>query len=287
LKSYAQTYGNFTINSVTVHFLTNVPTSTVGDLMIYYENDPENPFPDFSNDSFLPYAMSNPNTLLGPLWTNHSMHIVPRKGTYSTLLGASMDVDEVIPGNVWIMTRSSSAIQTGNIVLDYDITFSNLQLNPLAGLLPISRAKYHSTCIGITATAVTLDTTGVQLFVQGKNVSDGTATAPTGNLPGDIYRVVFNYSASEIVNAAWTACTAAIAFRRKGGGETSGITIDDGTTLYGMWKSSDSSMWLYPTFDNAVNDTHNLLWAVTDTVTLNACVSIALVGSATGVQTTY
>jgi hypothetical protein len=79
LRNYCQMFNKFRVNKVIVHYITSSPTSQAGDVLFYYEKDRLAPMADYSSSSFLPYVLSDPHTVIGPQWTNHSAVIRRRR----------------------------------------------------------------------------------------------------------------------------------------------------------------------------------------------------------------
>jgi len=284
LRNFVQMYNKFKINSLVMHYITSSPTSQTGDVMFYYEKDRMSPFVDFTNSSFLPYVLSDSNTVIGPQWTNHSIIVRPTDGFNSTSYGLNEDLNEDSCGAVYLFSKTSSANSPGYIIMDYDISFKDLSVNPRTGLLPVARAQYQYLTLGLTAQA---KTTSSPFFVSvtGNN-PDGTATSyPSGILSGDIYKCILLLTATTAsgVNSAWTNCTASnLMALNQGlasyGATTAAVTLDDGFTCYGVY-TVNQGVVLYSTLPNAITNTNPILFGVSATVTFNLCMLASLVYS--------
>ncbi len=280
LKSYAQMYARFKINSIVAHYITSSATSQTGDIMFHFERDREGPFIDWSNNSFLPYTLSDPHTVIGPQWTNHTCVITPVGDWKYTDFGVHADVNVESYGSLALFSKTSSANSPGYVLLDYDISFKELQVNPRAGLLPVARGQSFNTCLNVTTLVSTAgSTTFVPSMNVGKDITGATSTVPTGWTVGDVYRCVFDVTNSIIVNAAWTnATTANLLNYETPGGNDSAVTIDDGFTCY-LVASSATTGRLFPSLASALGSGNGFTMGVTATVTANVCCSISLVYS--------
>lgn len=278
LKSYTQMYSKFKVNALAIHYITSSATSQTGDVLFYVERDRQGPFIDWTNNSFLPYTLSDPNTILGPQWSNHTAIYQPTTGFKTTDYGVNIDLNEDICGQLCLFSKTSSASSPGYVIIDYDITFKELQVNPRSGVLPISRGQFSPINLSSTAFAVTAGTTVATLNTSSGNAVTGATTVyPSGYASGDIYRIICDVSNSTITNAAWTNVTAANLLRYELGPTTAdvGVTVDDGFTCYGV--ADGASMTLFPTLTNALSGTKAFTFGVTATITFNLNVMISLV----------
>lgn len=144
LRNYCQMFQKFKVNRIAVHYITSSPTSQAGDILFYYERDALAPMMDYSSSSFLPFVLSDENTIIGPQWTNHSMLVKPTPDWKSTLYGNQTDINEDRCGNIFMFSKTNAANSPGYVLIDYDIQFKELSVNPRAGTLPIARADRKS-----------------------------------------------------------------------------------------------------------------------------------------------
>lgn len=291
LKSYAQLYSCFKVNKIVCHYITSSPTSQPGDILFYNERDRSGPMVDCTSNSFLPLVLSDPSTILGPQWQNHSMLMNPVKEFKSTNYGLNPDLNEDSAGSIFVYSKTSSANSPGYILIDYDITFKEMCVNPRAGLLPITRGLWNYLTLSLTATAVTLGSTAIAGTISG-NDPNGLATAiPSGAMSGDIYKVIFQVTNSTAtgVNAAWTNVTSAnLAMYDNASGDLA-IAADDGFTCYGVLYGT-TSMVLYTTLEAAkTNGLYGrLAYGVTATITYSLCTLVSYVASTnSNIQSAY
>ncbi len=296
LKNYSSMYQYFNVERLAAHYVTSSATSQTGDIMFYYEPDRQSAMIDSSNNSFLPLVLSDPRTVIGPQWTNHTISVNPTKKWRTTNYGTNPDINEEAAGTLYLFSKTSAANSPGYIIIDYDISFRNLVVNPRAGLLPISRGLYNYVCFGPTsdALAVTAGSTAVTLLVTGNN-PDGTATAvPNGCVAGDIYKCTALVTNSTVsgVNAAWTNVTAANLFDYNTPGTDQAYTIDDGFTFYAIVSGTGSTLnWnMYPTLTSAIAGGTNtqMSYGVTASITYRLCCIVSFVQSMNSqTQATY
>lgn len=281
LRNYCQMFNKFKVNSFTAHYITSSPTSQAGDVLFYYEKDRLAPMPDYSNSSFLPYTLSDPHTVIGPQWTNHSATIRPTRDWKTTLYGNQTDLNEDAEGTLFFFSKTNAANSPGYLLIDYDIQFKELSVNPRAGTLPVARAQSTFVCLSNTV-APTVGNPPLWSITTGKNIANVTSAAPNGYIDGDIYKVVLQVTASQQVNAAWSGApllNSANMFRYGNTNRT--FTIDDGTTLY-MTTNTSLQLTFYPTLEAAVTNTDVIEWATSSVGgVINLCAEIQLVRNVT------
>jgi len=287
LRNYCQMFNKFKVNKIGVHYITSSPTSQAGDVLFYYEKDRYAPMVDYSNSSFLPYVLSDAHTVIGPQWTNHSIVLKPTKEWKTTQFGIQSDINEDAEGTIFFFSKTNAANSPGYLLIDYDISFKELSINPRAGSLPVARAQSQFVCFTESASAKTAGSTfGFSTINSGKTIANTTSAAPTGYESGDIYKAILQVTASTQVNAAWTNATAANLIRYY---DNKTLTVDDGTTVYIKYDESSATPWVfYATLEQAVSGTPPMEWGVTATVTVNLCVEMQLVRNIdTFTQSTY
>lgn len=290
LRSYTQMFSVFKINRLAFHYITSSPTSQAGDVLFYYERERVSPMIDWTNSSFLPFVLSDPSTILGPQWQNHTVNVRPVPEFKSTNFGLSTDLNEEACGSIIAFSKTNAANSPGYMLVDFDITFKEMCINPRAGILPISRGLFNYVTLGRTAAVTVAATTQLRALVQGVN-PDGTASAmPNGAANGDVYKCFAMLTNSTVggTNSAWVVATAANLAQYQTSGITTNITVDDGFTFYIQYQNS-SDFALFPTLESAkVNTGNNLYYGVTGTVTWNLCCMITYVGSNnTNLQSSY
>jgi hypothetical protein len=242
LRNYCQMFQKYKVNRFCIHYITSSPTSQAGDILFYYERDRYAPLCDYSNSSFLPYVLSDPATVIGPQWTNHSVDINPVKDWKSTLYANQSDINEDATGTFFLFSKTNAANSPGYLLIDYDIEFKELSINPRAGALPVARGQ--STFVALSPEAsCTAGNPAKFTLTAGKNIAGVTSAAPTGVARGDIFKVHLQVTASQQANVAWTGTAApptAATFLTYPDGEL--VTIDDGFTFYMI--TLDGTTWV-------------------------------------------
>lgn len=290
LRNYCQMFQKFKVNSVVVHYITSSPTSQAGDVLFYYERDALSPMCDYTNSSFLPFVLSDPNTVIGPQWTNHSALIRPTADWKSTLYGNQNDLNEDKAGTLFFFSKTNAANSPGYLLIDYDISFKELSVNPRAGTLPIARGQASFVCLDPGSTLTDGTAISWNLTTGGfKTIANVAPAVPTGFAVGDIYKVVLQVTASTQVNAAWsgTGTTPTTANLLQYGDDTA-ITLDDGFTCYAR-ATSTTAVSLYSTVENAVSNTNSIEANVTATsCAVGLCAEMHFVRSVDGLtQSSY
>jgi hypothetical protein len=277
LRNYCQMFQKFKVNKIVVHYITSSPTSQAGDVLFYYERDAFAPMCDYTNSNFLPFVLSDPNTVIGPQWTNHSMLVTPTADWKTTLFGNQSDLNEDRAGTIFMFSKTNAANSPGYVLIDYDISFKELSVNPRAGTLPIARAQSSFVCLTAPST-LTANSIGIWTITSGKNVANTTSVAPTGASLGDIYKCRLQITSSTLVNAAWSgSVTPTVSNLVQYGGTNKAITLDDGATFYVIFYTA-TNWYLYASLEEAVSITNALEWqtGITSAV-VNICAEMQFV----------
>lgn len=278
LKSYAQMYAQFRFNALAVHYITSSATSQTGDVMFYYERDRAGPAIDSTSTSFLPFVLSDANTVLGPQWMNHTAMVRPDPEFKSTDYGVNPDLNEEANGTVFLYSKTTGASSPGYVIIDYDITFKQLQVNPRAGILPVTRGQWTPTALQFTGT-VTPGSIAAG-YIAGNQVSGSPAILPTGTQTGDVFKCIADVTNSTIVNPAWTIATTSTLFAITVDSTNLAVTIDDGFTFYAVYRGT--YFVLYASLTDALTGsgvTGKIVHGSTGTVVATLCCELSMVGS--------
>lgn len=288
LRNYCQMFNKFKVNSIAFHYITSSPTSQAGDVMFYYEKDRFSPMMDYSNSSFLPFVLSDPNTVIGPQWTNHSIVLRPTRDWKSTLFGNQTDLNEDAEGIQYFFSKTNAANSPGYILIDYDLSFRELSVSPRAGTLPVARGQTNLICLSQTSTTTTANSAAAWVWNSLKTVANITSAPPTGAIPGDIYKCVLQITSSQIVNTWAGSVTPTVSNMLQYGASNRLLTLDDGFTVY-LGYNVSASLAMYPTLEAAVTNTDTIEWQQTLTaVSFGLCASIQLVRNTTDLtQSSY
>jgi len=256
LRSLTQMYSKFKINRLVVHYITSSPTSSNGDVMFHYRKNADDPLPDTNATSFLPFVLSDSNTVIGPQWTNHSALITttgPYKSTdYFAATGPS-PMDNTF-GDLILYSKTSSTDSPGYVIIDYDISFKDLQVSPRGSYLPATRAIWTPVALYVSNTAVTVGSTKATNFQFGTSTNDVTGTAgsaPSGVTNGDVYEIVV---ADTTAYASFANCTTANLLAYNQGLGYTAFTIKRGCTLYATVDST-TNVILHQTYAGALVNT--------------------------------
>lgn len=271
MGQYCRMYSDFKLNVVAVHYITTAPTSSAGEVVVYFHKNRSDPNPNFSSTSFLPFLMSDSTTVMGPQWTNHTALYRPDPCWYpTTYLDADMTVSS--PGEVWLYSKSPATVSPGFILMDYDIEFRGHQINPRATLFPIPRMQYTQVNLGYASIAVVAGTTQSSGQLIGNTIAGAASALPSGLVVGDVYRAVLNLSASVLATVDATNLW-------RIPGTSTNITVTDGFTFY--IRCVDTTTLLFsPNFQDAITSSANgYLAGVTGTIGYQLQVWMALVGS--------
>jgi hypothetical protein len=273
LKQYNNMYGYYKVHSLVAHYITSSPTSSNGDVALFYQNNHASPMLNFTSTSFLPYIISNDCTVLGPQWLNHSARLKPNDQWFTTDYLQNDDLTDQCAGELFLFSKTSTTDSPGYVLLDYDIEFKLLQLNVKNSIYPIPRAAYHQTSFGATI-ATTANVTPLNVGVYSTDIAGTTAVLPTGFAIGDIYKVFVDISNSLYTNAT----TSNIMSFVDPAGNITPITLTDGYTLFAV-ASSATKVDFYPTFDAAKLRANPAFYGATITYVLKLQVWMSLVGS--------
>jgi hypothetical protein len=250
LRNFSQMYNKFKFNGCNFHYITSSATSTTGDILFQYNKNADSSNPNWNGNSFLPYILSDPMTVLGPQWTNHTLTVKPSGPFRATDYGLSAASAEYTQGDIFLYSKTSSTDSPGYVIFDYDITFKELSVNPRAGLLPTIKAQWNPVNLGSFGSCTVASTTMI-----GTTSADGVDTI-TNVVPtlaiGEIYKFILDVTNSTLTGTG-NAVTASVFFTSVIGNNTSAsnvFTIADGYALYLVARSS-TTLCIYATVDAA------------------------------------
>jgi hypothetical protein len=230
LRGFCQMYQKFKFNAINAHYITSSSTSTTGDIMFQHQQNPTASCPNWTSQSFLPYVLSDPLTVIGPQWTNHTVTLQPKSGWKVTDYGTSTDEHEFSQGDLFLYSKTASTDSPGYVVIDYDITFKGLSVNPRSGLLPTIKAQWTPIVLSFSGNLTAFTTVPTIVGTSTSWISTAIITAPT-LLAGEVYKIVF-----DITNATFNNGTAAtvLAYQPASGTPTAAqqLALTDGYTLF-------------------------------------------------------
>jgi len=179
LRSYMQMYQKFRWRKLIAHYITSSPTSANGDIMFYLQKDRNSVFLNQTSPQLLPFVMSDENTTMGPQWTNHSAELTLKEDWKLTDYGMHADPDDYAAGDLFLLSKTTTVDSPGYVIFDYVVEFAQLQVSPRLLTLPIPRAQWSQTNVGLTTTAVTASDMW-RGTITGNNLSGTAAQLPTG-----------------------------------------------------------------------------------------------------------
>jgi hypothetical protein len=266
VKNTSLMYNKFRFNKVRFHYITSSSTATTGDIIFYVRKNEGSGMPDCSSTSFLPYVLSDSNTVIGPQWTNHTFEFNGNSSWLETDYGATSESERYSDHDVFLFSKTSSTDSPGYVLIDYDISFREVCTLPRSGALTnyagVS-AQWEPLSM-VFSGAVTSGTTVLEV------TSFGNVYGQTVNLnynSGDVFECVL-----DVQNSVFTNCAAStFAVTTVAGTNTVGFTLKTGTVCYLVGLSGHFR--LYSTKDNAYTNANPWLAGVTATITSTTIIS--------------
>lgn len=288
LANYMRVFAKFRFKALMMHYITSSATSSAGDIMMYHAKNRHSVFLNQSSPQLLGFVLSDPDTVIGPQWTNHSALMKVTGNWKSTDYGMNDCIDDFSDGEFFLMAKTAVNSSPGYVLFDYVIEFAEHQLQPRLLSFPVPRIQYYQTNIGLTAkdvtTALAKNTASgtYSLIVKGNNLSGTTAALPNGVELGDIYKIFIDVTNS--VAGSWTACTAADVFLMNIGTGGLAIPLSDGFTCYAVVTNTTSgviALYQNVTAAYAASAHDAFYFGVSATITFNLQVYMSYVGSLT------
>jgi hypothetical protein len=287
LRGFFTSFEKYRWNRACAHYITSSPTSTAGDILLFYHTNHAGPKVNHTSTNFLAYALSTDAAVLGPQWTNHSVALIdgPREWLDTDTFN-SEDVQHQADGELLVYTRNTAnagvADSPGYLLIDYDITFSKRMLNARVQTIPSSLFKWIPTSLSLSSG----ETAGDPIVMRfgGVNIDGTTPTGvPSGSAVGEIFQIVFD--TTNAVISGFSSLTD-LSFNYSSSGNTMTMPVTTGTTIYGVIVNTSSigQMLLYPTY-NAVFAGNNLRAGTTATYSWQVPVVMCCVGSVNAVFT--
>lgn len=140
LGNMSRTYQKFNIRKLVAHYVTLLPTSTTGEILLTATDNVSAVNADGSASTFLPRTMTANGSVMGPLWINHSYELDVKKRQWC-LVDALQDVDinDNIYGELQVWVSCAGVAKSGSlgyVVLDYVMEFSDTMFQQHASLIP-------------------------------------------------------------------------------------------------------------------------------------------------------
>jgi hypothetical protein len=277
IRSYLQLYQKFRWIRCAVHYITSSPTSSTGDVMFYHAKIRNSVFLNQTSNLLLPFVMSDPDTVLGPQWTNHSALLTVDGDWKSTDYGMDANPNDYAEGEVYLLSKTSTTDSPGYVLMDYEIEFAEEQVNPRLLTLPISRIQWSQLNVGRTSFSMTKGNQFLALTT-GNNLGGTASVIPTGCVLGDIYKVILDVTNSS--PSAWTGVDATNVLQLVAGPTTTNtVTLTDGFTCYAVYGGASTGFQFYPSIDAAfVSGTGYFQYGITVTAVFNLQIWLSYVG---------
>jgi len=279
VRQYMQMYQKYRWLRCVVHYITSSPTSSTGDVMFYHAKNRDSVFLNQTSSFLLPFVISDPDTVIGPQWTNHSADLEVQGTWKSTDYGMTDALNDYADGEVFLLSKTTTTDSPGYVLFDYAIEFAEMQITPRLLSLPLPRAQYNNANIGVTALATVSVVTRFYGVPVGNGLNGSGSQFPPGFTQGDIYKVVFDITNSS--PGSWVTATVANLIAINNGSTAAGdasVTVADGFTCYGVIDSS-SKIYFFPNSAAAYAGSNGFVFNVTGTTTYNVQMWLSLVGS--------
>lgn len=247
LANYMRMYSRFRWKTLVAHYITSSSTTTTGDIVFYLNKDRSSVFLNQTSSQFLPFVISDPNTVLGPQWVNHSARFTLTSDWKLCDYGMHDGVEEYATGDLFLLSKTASTASPGYVIFDYELEFAELQIQPRLLTFPIPRIQWQQVCIGRINTTTDADAPVVgarALRVQGNGISGSGSTNPFRD--GDIVKIIIDLTNSNTATQTWSVgLNAGNIFKTSNATAHVALTIKDGTTIYGVYDASNVGFALY------------------------------------------
>jgi hypothetical protein len=275
IRSYLQLYQKYRWRRCVVHYITSSPTSSTGDVMFYHGKNRDSVFLNQTSSLLLPFVMSDPDSVIGPQWTNHSAEL-KLQGTWKSCdYGMTDSLNDYADGEVFLLSKTTTTDSPGYVLMDYEIEFSEEQISPRLLSLPLSRIQYNNVNLSVNG-AIGFGNVVFLGAATGNNLSGSQSSYPTGTTVGDIFKVILDVTNS--VPGSWVNANTTNLFRLNFGQTTAPLTVSDGMTLYGV-VGFDNNVRLYANSSSAYTGGDPIEWGVTATIVANLQCWVSYVGS--------
>jgi hypothetical protein len=276
VRQYLQMYQKYRWRRCAVHYITSSPTSANGDVMFYHAKNRDSVYLNQTSNFLLPFVISDPDTVLGPQWTNHSAMLHMQGSWKSTDYGMTANLNDYADGEVYLLSKTTTLDSPGYVLFDYEIEFAEQQISPRLLTLPIPRAQYNNVAGSWTSTVFVAGNV-LSLPITGTTISGATSVMPAGAAVGDIYKVIFDIS-----NSSFTAPATNANFARNilvSSLDNVALNLSDGLTCYALYNGI--SLYFFDNSSAAYADVLTSAWAyqTSQTASLSIQMWISYVGS--------
>lgn len=273
LQSYCRIYSKFRFHRVRVIYVTSSATSANGDVLMTHVENRSDPHPRCAASTYLNNMLSDDNTILTVQWQNQSQDIRLVSSEPKILaLSAVPDLDETSQGEILVYSRTSGTDSPGYFLIDYDVTFYEMGLNPRSGSMPAPRMVYSpfscyiNSGVSVTPNYVFNFRADSVAWMGGTTISSLTSSSPA---LGEIFKISLN-----VVDAAynsWTVAsgtvpTTANIFTELASAVGTTMSLADGFTCYMLYSGFDKCT-LHPTYTAAQTASNPFVASSTYTTT--------------------
>nr|WRQ65678.1 structural protein [Tolivirales sp.] len=244
LANMARSYQSYRFKALRVHFITRQSTSLAGEVLLGYASNALEPLEDGNGSAFIARSMTRGHAVLGPLWQNCAMDVPVDPAWRLVDAFNNTTFAENVAGEVQVYTQTGATNDVaGYLLMDYVVEFRDTMFSPHSALLPFANAAsvFELGTVPITPAATAI-------------IIASATSAKVQN--GSVFKVVFDLDQSTL-GTGWTASTAFNTSLRVNAttttstGFTTGLTLSDGVTWYGV--SVGSSLYVYGSYEAAVN----------------------------------
>lgn len=193
LGRFAQLYEEFKFVQCSLAYITAVGTSTLGNTIVEYQANSQEPCRKFGSTSFLQNVMTSGNGTLMPIWKNFTLEL-PLNDTKFHPMSSDLtypDQNDASAGDVIVYQKNAAALtDPGFYVMNYKIEFKGATLTPRLTSIPYTSGTgmnwYYQTLRGPYDTAGAIIVAPPALYQL--KVIAGVGGIPL--LPDTIYKVV-------------------------------------------------------------------------------------------------
>lgn len=249
LKGYCSSYAEYQVHGVALHFVTSSTTADAGSVLLYVGKDRAAPGLNPTAANLLPFVLSDHCTVISPVWKNASAVYHPAPKWYTTGLGNDEPLSEQACGEMFVLSKVTETNSPGYILMDYDITFRNMQVNIKSLTFPLTRMKYTEVTLDFNAAMLSGVTTATfDVAASGVKLLDGvTGTAvPTGFALGDVYKLILTTTLDNLGGVGGNTLFTTVL-----GTTSTNFSLTDGLTIYAVAIGS-STVQLFPTYTSAI-----------------------------------
>lgn len=258
LSNFVKTYSKYRFRRLAVHFITKMPTSVTGEVLVSHRRNAVEPSEDGNAAQFVSRAMARPDSTIGPIWTNHSVGINV-DDQYRLVDAFITDWADNVLGDVEVYVNSNSSADAGYLMFEYECEFRESMYTPHNGQLPLPLGASTPLTISIQGM-----TPGAATAAYDARMIIGGGDQPDDRYRQTVWKVTLDLDLSTI--GAWspgftmpsmTSNTTTVVYNSS----TSSLALRDGTTLWAVIGSQTGvapnkylPCTLYATYDQAIAD---------------------------------